>query len=101
MEEKLITTREASNILGIPEQDVINLANAGKLASIKVGGEYLRYRKKDVYAIKEQVIQKMQAVPRHKVPGSLGEFFYFYDFYAICGGIIVILLWVIIKDIHS
>ena len=102
MEEKLITTREASGILGISEQDVINLANAQELPSIKLGGEYLRYRKKDILHLKNELHKKLRVVGGpSRFSANLKEFFYFYDFYVLCSCAIVVLLWIIFKDIHS
>jgi hypothetical protein len=104
MEEKLITTREASGILGISEQEVIDLANAGQLVSIKVGGEYLRYRRKDVLNTKEELKRKASASAEgvfHTRAVDWREFIYFYDFYIICGVIIAILFWFIFFNRHA
>jgi excisionase family DNA binding protein len=102
MEEKLITTREASQLLGVSEQDVLSLTTSGQLSCIKVGGEYVRFRKKDIVSIKDAVRKKYQAVSGNsRLHENLKEFFHFYDFYIISAGIIVVLLWVILKDLHS
>jgi excisionase family DNA binding protein len=102
MEEKLITTREASQLLGISEQDVLSLITSGQLNCIKVGGEYIRFRKKDIISIKDVVRKKYQAVSGNsRLHENIREFFHFYDFYIISVSIIVALLWVILKDLRS
>jgi len=100
MEEKLLTTREASNLLSIPEQDVINLANSGEIPSIKLGGEYLRYRKRDILARKGMLKKKAHSGMVKRF-ANWREVLYFYDFYFVCGALIVVLMWIIVNDIHS
>ena len=102
MEEKLITTREASQILGISEQDVLSLTTSGQLSSIKVGGEYVRFRKKDIISMKDVIRKKYQAVSGNsRLHENLKELFHFYVFYILSGCVILLLLWVILKDLHS
>jgi excisionase family DNA binding protein len=102
MEEKLITTREASQFLGISEQDVLSLANSGQLNCIKVGGEYIRFRKKYILSMKDSIRNNCQAVSRNsRMHENIREFFHFYDFYIISAAIIAVLLWVILKDLRS
>ncbi|MCP4653030.1 MAG: helix-turn-helix domain-containing protein [Candidatus Omnitrophica bacterium] len=101
MEEKLLTTREVSRILGIPEKDVIDLANSDLLPHFKMAGEYLRFKRKDILKMKEDIKKKYNLpAGKHHNRERLREFFYFYDFYVICSGVIVALLWVIVKDFH-
>lgn len=99
MKEKLLTTREVSHILGIPEKDIIDLANADLLPHFKVGGAFLRFRQHDIVKVKEN-IKKKYNLPEKKVRGfeRLREFFYFNDFYLVSGTAILLLLWVIFKD---
>ena len=40
-EEKLLTVREASLILGISEKEVLDLAESGAIPAYKIGGVYL------------------------------------------------------------
>lgn len=100
MREKLLTTREVSNYLGIPEKDIINLSNANLLPHFKLGGEFLRFRRDDILKVKP-AIKKRYNLPEqksHRVE-RMREFLYFNDFYLVSAIIIVGLLWVIIKDI--
>ncbi|MDD5194901.1 MAG: helix-turn-helix domain-containing protein [Candidatus Omnitrophica bacterium] len=99
MKEKLLTTREVSHILGIPEKDIIDLANTDLLPHFKVGGAFLRFRQDDIIKVKEN-IKKKYNLPEKKTRGfeRLREFLYFNDFYLVSGTAILLLLWIIFKD---
>ena len=96
--EKLLTTREASRILGVSESDIIEMTKRGKLPHYKVAGEFLRFKKGEVLNVKDD-IQKKFNLKKHRITFGerVREFFYFNDFYIISGGIIVFLLWYIFK----
>ena len=100
MKEKLCTTREASHILGIYEKDVIELANKNIIPHFKVAGEFLRFRREDILRIKP-AIKKKYNVPERKDRSleRIREFMYFNDFYLISVVIIIILVWIIVKDL--
>lgn len=100
MKERLLATREASHILGIPEKEIIDLANANLIPHFKVGGEFLRFKREDILKIKP-AIRKKYNLPdeKHHYLERVKEFLYFNDFYIISLSIIIILLWIIIKDI--
>ena len=102
MKEKLLTTREASTFLGIPEKDVIDLADSNLLPHYKVAGEFLRFKHEDIVRIRP-VIKKKYNLPdrKHRYIERAKEFIYFNDFYIISTAIIVLLLWVVVKDIIS
>ena len=97
--EKLLTTREASHFLGIPEKEIIDLANNNLMAHFKLGGEFLRFRRDDLVNIRP-AIKKKYNLPEKKHPRRelLREFLYFNDFYIISGAIIVALVCIILKD---
>ena len=98
MGEKLLNTREVSQLLGISEKDVIDLTKLGKIPHFKVAGEFLRFRKEDIINLKRE-IQKKFDIHKEKVPFSekVKEFFYFNDFYIVSGSIIAFLVWIIFK----
>jgi len=52
IKEKLVTTREASNLLGISEKEIIELAHTNLIPHFKLGGEFLRFKKEDLIKIK-------------------------------------------------
>lgn len=96
MNQKLLTTREVSLILQIPEKEVIELAGAGIIPHVKLAGEFLRFKKEEVLGIKE-TIKKKYNIPEKKTRHfeQIREFFYFYDFYIIIVLLSLALLWVI------
>jgi len=102
MKEKLFTTREVSHTLGISEKDVITLANKNLVPHFKVAGEFLRFRREDILRIKP-AIKKKYNIPEKKDRslGRVREFIYFNDFYLVSATVIVILLWVILKDLAA
>lgn len=102
MQEKLFTTREVSHALGISEKDVINLANENLVPHFKVAGEFLRFKKEDILRIKP-AIKKKYNIPEKKGRSleRVREFVYFNDFYLASAVIIIILSWIILKDLAA
>lgn len=86
--------------MGLSEQDVIDLANANLLPSLRLPGEFLRFRKDDILKVKE-TIKKKYNLPekKYQFAEKLREFIYFNDFYIVSTAIIVALLFVIFKDL--
>ncbi len=102
VKEKLLTTREVSSILGISEKEIIELANSNMMAHFKLGGEFFRFRRKDILQIKP-AIKKKYNIPEKQHHGFEGvrEFLYFNDFYIFSITAIILLLWFILKDFLS
>jgi len=102
MKEKLFTTREVSHTLGISEKDVIGLANKSIIPHFKVAGEFLRFKKEDILKVKP-AIKKKYNIPEKKDRSleQVKEFIYFNDFYLVSATIIIVLLWVIFKDLAA
>lgn len=102
MKERLFTTREVSHTLGISEKDVIDLANKNIIPHFKVAGEFLRFKKEDILKVKP-AIKKKYNIPEKKDRSleQVKEFIYFNDFYLVSAVIIVVLLWVIFKDLAA
>ena len=120
MPEKLLTINETAHLLDIPEEEVRQLAKKGDLPAYHVGGEFLRFRREQIEAIRNEIIKKTR-VQKEKTEESrivpverviLGpeavfctesfqdkflDFFYFYDFYIISLGIIFLILWFIVN----
>lgn len=95
-EEKLLTVRDVSLILGVSEKEVIDLAESGALPAYKVGGVYLRFKRDQV----EECRRKKQLnapVPEGKIgiKDKVSDFFYFNDFYILAALAILFLLFII------
>ena len=99
-EEKLLTVREVSLILGISEKEVMDLAESGKLPAYKIGGVYLRFKKSQVLEYeKRNKISSPQTDTHEKftLKDRFSDFFYFNDFYIFAALIIILLLIVIFQ----
>lgn len=100
-EEKLLTVRDVSLILGITEKEVMDLAEEGKVPAYKVGGVYLRFKRQQIEEYRKSLIplsRKTKTFPKSLKPSfkdRISDFFYFNDFY-ILSIIIIILILVII-----
>ena len=99
--EKLWTTAEAAQCLGINDVDGEELVRQGKLTGYKLGGQFLRFRPDQVAALKGQLrVMPTASTPsaRRRSPWwfhSLQDLLYFYDFYivsAVCLAVLVIYL---------
>ena len=99
MGERLITTREVSQILNISEKDIIELTNSGKIPHFKVAGQFLRFRKDDIIILKRDIQNKFN-ISKEIVPLNerVREFLYFNDFYIVSCLVIIALLWFIFKS---
>ena len=97
-EDKLITVREAAKELGIEEQEVIELAEDGRIPAYKIGGVYLRFKPEQVQEAKRRLgkILKKQAT-KFSFSEKLEDFFYFNDFYILSLLIIIALLIIIFR----
>ncbi len=114
VEEKLLTVRDVSLILGISEKEVVDLVESHKLVAYKVGGLYLRFKKEHIEEFrksfkplsnKTKILEKYAFTPLDKSNKSnedyltgfkdrVSDFFYFNDFYIL--SILIILLILII-----
>ena len=94
--QKLWTTNEAAQFLGITELDVEDLVRQGKLTGYKLGGQFLRFRPEQVEALKGTVRPRVSGKPawrgRDRWPQQAKDFFYFYDFYVISASFLAVLV---------
>ena len=102
MSEKLLSTKEVSQYLGISEEELRKLVDKGKIPAYRLGGTILRFRKDQVDKIKIQGIssfvkaeEERQISTAHSRLEGLKDFVYFNDFYIISAIIVVVLLVVI------
>jgi len=100
VEEKLLTIREVSALLGASEKEVIELAEKGTLPAYKVGGVYLRFKRTQVEEFRrtfKPLSLKAEKEEEYSFRERLRDFFYFNDFYILCGLIILLILGVIFR----
>lgn len=99
MKNKLLTTREVSQELGLSEKEIIHLAQANKIPHFRIGEEFFRFKKIDILRIKPKIRKKYSSEENRRFPaGRLREFIYFNDFYIAAFLAVVFLLWLIMKD---
>lgn len=101
VEEKLLTVRDASFILGISEKEVVDLAEKGQIPAYKVGGIYLRFKREQI----EEFRKSLKPVPHHTITPQrqsfkdrISDFFYFNDFYILSILIILLMLVIIFRE---
>lgn len=97
MKEKLITVRETSQILGVSEKDVIELAKKGKVPSYFVGKEFLRFPKEEIVKLKDKIQEEFDVFSEWpSFTEKIYDFFYFNDFYILSFLVVGILLGIIV-----
>lgn len=99
-EEKLLTVRDVSLILGVSEKEVMILAEEGKLPAYKVGGVYLRFKKEQVEAFHKNIkpqTYKTSLSRGYSFAEKIKDFFYFNDFYLFSILIILAILFIIFR----
>lgn len=99
--EKLWTTSEVAQHLGISEAEVEQLVQGGRLTGYKLGGQFLRFRPHQVKQLRAVMEPRPQgpalatAEPK-RWQERVHDFAYFYDFYIVSvillAGLIVYLL---------
>ncbi|MEW5757867.1 MAG: helix-turn-helix domain-containing protein [Candidatus Omnitrophota bacterium] len=99
MSEKLLTVREVAQILHITEKEVLDLSENGALPAYKIAGVYLRYKQDQVESYKKAhfLENKHKILPKLTISDKFKDFIYFNDFYIICGVVIIIMLYIILK----
>jgi len=99
--EKFITLTEAAKILGIGEEEVMKLAEKGEFNAFRIGGNFLRFKLKDIEEYKKKISPPLKRKVGEKVNYTWKEriydIFYYYDFYIIVILLIIILLIIIYK----
>ena len=116
-EEKLIKPEEAAKILGLKQEEVELLAHSGYIPYYKIGGAYLRFKKDQLEAARDEIRSKLpelHAPAEYAEPPSLvntdgetsagffeaiGDFWYFNNFYILSGILMVGIVYFIITRI--
>ncbi|OGX18768.1 MAG: hypothetical protein A3K83_02325 [Omnitrophica WOR_2 bacterium RBG_13_44_8b] len=99
-EEKLLTVRDVSIILGVSEKEVVDLAESGVIPGYKVGGVYLRFKKEQIQEFKKsgkQALSEARVEQKYTFKDKFSDFFYFNDFYLLALIIILLLLFIIFR----
>lgn len=101
-EEKLLTVREVSVILGVTEKDVLDLAENGTIPGYKIGGLYLRFKKEQVDQYRESRHYRAPEAIKDE-PVGIGsrfkDFLYFNDFYIFSSILIILLAYLVYRGL--
>lgn len=68
MSEKLLTIREVAENLRISEEEVKRLVDIGEIPAYRIGGTFLRFRKEQIDAIKNEIEEVEEKEPEHSKP---------------------------------
>ncbi|MBI5150478.1 MAG: helix-turn-helix domain-containing protein [Candidatus Omnitrophica bacterium] len=93
---QFISVRETAQILGISEKKVMDLIEEKRLYAYRIADKFLRLKRSEVMALRNsgRVVREDHQIG-YAASEKLTDFFYFNDFYLICGLIILGLLYVI------
>lgn len=101
-EEKMLTVRDVSMLLGISEKDVLDLTENGTIPGYKIGGLYLRFKKEQVelYKKNQQHLNpnKIKQEPVDTT-SKISDFFYFNDFYILAAVLIIIFGYLVYRGL--
>jgi len=96
-EEKLLTVRDVSIMLGLNEKEVLDLAESGAIPAYKIGGVYLRFKKDQMEEYRKKFRGQQHAQRKFSARDRVFDFFYFGDFYIISAIVIIVVLYFIFK----
>ena len=68
MSEKLLSIREVSEHLKISEEEVKRLVDIGEIPAYRIGGTFLRFRKEQIDAIRNEIDEVEEKEPEHAKP---------------------------------
>lgn len=97
-EEKLLTIRDVSLILGITEKEVIDLAQEQLIPAYRIAGLYLRFKRHQIedYKRKHKISPTAEREQEdYSLRDRLSDFLYYNDFYILSFLIVLLILFVI------
>ena len=111
LKEEYLSIKEAAEMLEVSETELRGLVQKHEIPTHNIAGVFLRLKKKEIEILKNKWRIERELFPKreahfshHTTVGKaslwekLGDFWYFNDFYLICSGLIVALLYFIISS---
>lgn len=121
MPQKLLTIKEVADLLGVPKIKISELVERGELPAYKIGGKFIRFRKEQVEAIRNEILAEAgSSRPQSEADNGLAktapqesakhvqdiaytqsfaegikDFFYFNDFYIVAAAVACLILFFI------
>lgn len=68
MPEKLLTIAEVADYLKVSEEEVKRLVDIGEIPAYRIGDTFLRFRKEQIDAVREEVLEVEEKDPGHAKP---------------------------------
>jgi len=99
-DEKLLTIRDVSLLLGISEKEVIDLSESGAIPAYKIGGVYLRFKRQQIEEYRRRsrpLTKKSGESQMYLLKDRVRDFLYFNDFYIVSALLITAILFVIFR----
>ncbi|MFH1478419.1 MAG: helix-turn-helix domain-containing protein [Candidatus Omnitrophota bacterium] len=97
MMKKFLTLREASNYLGIKEDELSEFVKTEKIPSYKIGGVYVRFKVEDLDIYRKKGVFSSGKAGPGLLSDKIKDVFYFNDFYILSGISIIVILYFIFK----
>jgi excisionase family DNA binding protein len=94
-EEKLLTVREVSTMLGLTEKEILDLAENGSIPAYKLGNLYLRFRREQIEEFWKKSKKDFQKQQKNPWKDRIADFYSFNDFYIFSTIIIMLMLFII------
>ena len=111
LKEEYLSIKEAAEFLEVSETELRGLAQKHEIPTHTIAGVFMRLKKKEVedlknkWRIDRELFPKREAYFAHHNTVTkatawerISDFWYFNDFYIICSGLIVALLYFIISS---
>lgn len=93
----MLTEEEVAGYLGVQKSEVEHLVKRGKLTAFRVGGEYVRFRKEEVVALKAG----KKFVPPDRLDRNwlekAADFWKFYSFYILSSVLLLLMVAIFLQ----
>jgi excisionase family DNA binding protein len=96
-EEKLLTVRDVSILLGLSESQVLELAEDCSIPAYKVGGVYLRFKRDQIEEFRKKTRGTLAHPRKYSFFEKTSDFFYYNDFYILSTLIIILMIYIIFR----
>lgn len=95
MADGMFSLDEVMQYLSLDQQGVEELIRRDKLNAYKIGGVYLRFRKDEVMALREDTMRREKV--KHSSWVQWKNFWEFNNVYIVTGAVLVVLLYFTVK----
>jgi excisionase family DNA binding protein len=96
--DNLLSPEEVKQYLEVQDRDIDHFVQRGKLHAYKIGGTFLRFRKEEVLALKQEF--RPAAKARSAIPWYVRilDFWRFNNFYILSLILIAVLLFILVRS---